>query len=604
MKKISYAILIFVWMSTVLSADVLNDFINQQVTIEAQLLDQNISLDEKIVLQEAQEKMYKTFFFEYSTEKSLHVKEHNPNYTKVKRLKLRLRNNKYLGYTNAVKRDEIILNSYALRQDIRTFLHTVLRQTDEASIDIFKKQVNQTVLTFYEKYHPLDSKKYLFTDINESSTIINDLKQALKENISLQNVINAFTSALLENQLNIYRTARIADSRFFSVLNTINKSPYSVTLNTYLKPMHLDAAKITLVIFVILFILISIKILGYIINYFLHHYKLKEDDIRYIHAHISSLFKLLASLIIVHLIVIAFVGIDDQGINISKFFGIVYVILIALLSYRINNTIAYLKIESMKKSKILKNEVINLSLKVINSFTILIALLLILKILGIDLTALLSGLGILGAALAFAAKDSIANVFGSISILVGDIFEQGDWIETKDINGTVVEIGLRGTTVRTFDNALISIPNFELTNSGIKNWSRRRIGRRIKMKLSLTYESDFGDIKEAILNIREMLKEHKGIANQRTKYIDGYRQDRLVSSEDFQGIKRTTLVYMDTFSDSSIDILVYCFSQTVVWDEWLEVKEDVMFKIANILEKNNLEFAYPTMMLHQAKEED
>ncbi len=124
------------------------------------------------------------------------------------------------------------------------------------------------------------------------------------------------------------------------------------------------------------------------------------------------------------------------------------------------------------------------------------------------------------------------------------------------------------------------------------------------MKLSLTYESDFEDIREAILNIREMLKEHKGIANQRTEYIDGYRQDRLVSFEDFQGVKRTTLVYMDTFSDSSIDILVYCFSRTVVWDEWLEVKEDVMFKIAEILVKNHLEFAYPTLMLHQAKEED
>ena len=604
MKKTSYAILIFVWVSTVLSADVLNDFINQQVTIEAQLLDRNISLDEKIVLQEAQEKIYKTFFFEYTAKKILHLKEHNPNYTKVKRLKLRLRNNKYLGYTNAVKRDEIILNNYVLRQDIRTFLHTVLRQTDDASIGIFKKQVDQTVLTFYEKYHPLDSKKYLLSGTYESNTIIYDLKQALKENISLQNVINAFTSALLENKLSIYRTASIADSRFFSVLNTINTAPYSTTLNTYLKPIHLDAAKITLVIFVILFILISVKILGYLINYFLYHYELKEDDIGYIHTHISSLFKLLASLIIVHLIVIVFVGIDHQGINISKFFGIVYVIVIALLSYRINNTIAYLKIESMKKSKILKNEVINLSLKVINGFTILIALLLILKILGINMTALLSGLGILGAALAFAAKDSIANVFGSISILVGDVFEQGDWIETNDINGTVVEIGLRATTVRTFDNALISIPNFELANSGIKNWSRRSIGRRIKMKLSLTYESDFGDIREAILNIREMLKEHKGIANQRTEYIDEYRQDRLVSSEDFQGVKRTTLVYMDTFSDSSIDILVYCFSQTVLWDEWLEVKEDVMFKIANILEKNNLEFAYPTIMIHQAKEED
>jgi MscS family membrane protein len=57
---------------------------------------------------------------------------------------------------------------------------------------------------------------------------------------------------------------------------------------------------------------------------------------------------------------------------------------------------------------------------------------------------------------------------------------------------------------------------------------------------------------------------------------------------------------MDEFADSSINILVYCFSRTVDWAEWLEVKEDVMFKIAEILNKNNLEFAYPTMMIHQA----
>jgi len=60
---------------------------------------------------------------------------------------------------------------------------------------------------------------------------------------------------------------------------------------------------------------------------------------------------------------------------------------------------------------------------------------------------------------------------------------------------------------------------------------------------------------------------------------------------------------MDTFSESSINILVYCFSRSVVWDEWLEVKEDVMFKIAKILQKNKLEFTYSTLMLHHAKEE-
>jgi MscS family membrane protein len=257
----------------------------------------------------------------------------------------------------------------------------------------------------------------------------------------------------------------------------------------------------------------------------------------------------------------------------------------------------------MRSSKVVKNEVINLVIKTINGLIIIISIIIILKIFGVNLTALLSGLGIAGAAVAFAAKDSIANVFGSISILVGNVFEQGDWIETSDVNGTVVEIGLRASTIRTFDNALISIPNSELSNKGIKNWSRRRIGRRIKMNIGLTYESNFKDIKKAIEDIRLMLQHHEGIANEHTSFNDPTREARLVSIEDFKGIKRTTLVYLDEFSDSSINILLYCFSKSVAWNEWLEVKEDVMYKIADILEKNNLEFAYPTMTIHQVKKD-
>ena len=220
--------------------------------------------------------------------------------------------------------------------------------------------------------------------------------------------------------------------------------------------------------------------------------------------------------------------------------------------------------------------------------------------LDVDLTAVLSGLGLGVFAVAFAAKDSIANIFGSISILAGDLFEQGDWIEIDNMDGAVVEIGLRATTIRTFDNALISIPNFKLVNEGIKNWSRRSIERRIKMNVGVTYESDFNDIREAVEEIRTMLKEHPGIANESTKFQSYYRQPKIISTEDFKGVKRTTLVYMDEFADSSINILIYCFSRSVVWQEWLAVKEDVMYKIAEILHKHSLDFAYPAITVHQA----
>jgi MscS family membrane protein len=228
----------------------------------------------------------------------------------------------------------------------------------------------------------------------------------------------------------------------------------------------------------------------------------------------------------------------------------------------------------------------------------------VLKLFHVDLSAILSGLGIGGFAVAFAAKDTIANFFGSVSILMGDLFEQGDWIEVDGYEGTVVEIGLRATTIRTFDNAMIALPNFKLADNGLKNWSKRQLGRRIKMHIGVTYESDFNDIKKAVSEIREMLIEHKGIANNSQESLHSERYARLVSKEDFKGIKRTILVYMDEFSDSSIDILVYCYSKSVMWNEWLEVKEDVMYKMAEILEKNNLSFAYPALAIHQVKSKE
>jgi MscS family membrane protein len=247
--------------------------------------------------------------------------------------------------------------------------------------------------------------------------------------------------------------------------------------------------------------------------------------------------------------------------------------------------------------------VINLGIKVINVIIYIIGIIIVLNFFDVDLSAILSGLGIGGFAVAFAAKDTLSNFFGSVSILLGNLFEQGDWIEVDGYEGTVVEIGLRATTIRTFDNAMIAIPNFKLADNGLKNWSQRQLGRRIKMHIGVTYESDFNDIRNAVNDIREMLCMHDGISHSGDDTIYNERSSRLVSLDDYKGIKRNVLVYMDQFSNSSIDILIYCFSKSVVWNEWLEVKEDVMYKIAAILEKNNLSFAYPAMTLHHTGDE-
>ena len=114
------------------------------------------------------------------------------------------------------------------------------------------------------------------------------------------------------------------------------------------------------------------------------------------------------------------------------------------------------------------------------------------------------------------------------------------------------------------------------------------------MYIGVTYESNMGDIRQALEDIKQMLAEHPEIASPKEKHLSNYARDKFLSQEDLHGVKSTQLVFLDRYNDFSIDILIYCFSKTVNWETWLEVKQDVLFKIAEILEKNNLSFAYPT----------
>jgi len=599
LKKILFLLLIFTNIFLLANSE-LETFIDQQIKIEQQLLDGNISVGKRMKIKKSQNKDYREFFLQYAVDSTKHLSEEDPYKNTIYKLKLRKKTNEHRGNKNAALRDELLLKGYEFKSNIRNGLNNLLRISDNNSQDFFKDSINKMLTTHFASYKPIDKKRYTPDGNITSSPVVSELLKALDENVHLEYIANTFSAELIDNASNIYRIASLSGSKLFTYANNINNTPLAKTVNSYLSVINMDIVQIIAILMIIFFIILIQKLTRFITNRFLVHQHLKDDDIRYIHTHITKIFNIITSLIIIHLIIVVVIGFETTSINISKMFAILYIVLIALLLYRITNTIAYLKMERMKKSAVLRNEVINLAIKVINAFIILLAIIAILKVMGVDLTALLSGLGIAGAAIAFAAKDSIANIFGSVAILAGDVFEQGDWIEAGDVSGTVVEIGLRATTVRTFDNALISVPNFELSNSPVKNWTRRRIGRRIKMNIGVTYESDFNDIRQAIEEIKEMLKNHAGIANEHTTFMNAGRQAKLVSVEDLKGIKRTTLVYMDEFADSSINILVYCFSRTVDWAEWLEIKEDVMFKIAEILKKNNLEFAYPTMVIHQA----
>lgn len=291
-------------------------------------------------------------------------------------------------------------------------------------------------------------------------------------------------------------------------------------------------------------------------------------------------------------------------INFANYFTIIYIVLISWLVLGILDGYGMVILSKIAQ-KSGRKEVVNLIIKILYFIVVIITILLILSRLGFDISALIASLGIGGLAVALATKDIIANFFASIMLLFDNSFSQGDWIVCAGVEGTVVEIGLRKTTVRTFDNALVFVPNSKIMSENVKNWNRRKVGRQIKMTVGLSYSCSKKSIEACINDIRTMLLNHPGIAKSGVDsalnskdFRMKYRQN-MISVDDLAGYKSNLFVVLDEFADSSINILIYCFSKTVVWGEFLATKQDVMLKIMDIVEKyDDASFAFPSNSIY------
>ncbi len=217
--------------------------------------------------------------------------------------------------------------------------------------------------------------------------------------------------------------------------------------------------------------------------------------------------------------------------------------------------------------------------KSLRVFIVVIALLVLIQNLGYSISGLLASLGLGGLAVALAAKDSLSNIFGSLMIILDRPFSIGDWIQAGDMEGTVEEIGFRSTRIRTFAKTLITVPNSVLMNMSVNNFSQMP-KRRIKMTVGITYASSPAKVRQAVAAIRTMLRCHPAI------------------DQEFM------LVNFTDFGPSSLDIMVYCFTTSTVWGEYLEAREDVCLKIMEELQQLDLEIAFPsqTVYLHEVAE--
>ena len=206
--------------------------------------------------------------------------------------------------------------------------------------------------------------------------------------------------------------------------------------------------------------------------------------------------------------------------------------------------------------------------------------LVVLQSLGYSISGVLAFGGIGGIAIGFAAKDLLANFFGGLMIYMDRPFKVGDWIRSpdKNIEGIVEDIGWRLTRIRTFDKRPLYVPNSTFASISVENPSRMS-NRRIYETVGVRY-CDIDTLSVILRDVRQMLEQHPEIDT-----------------------KQTLMVNFNKMAESSLDFFVYTFTKTTNWEHFHKVKEDVLFKVAKIIEQHSAQVAFPTNTLHLEVEE-
>ncbi|MFK5948619.1 MAG: mechanosensitive ion channel family protein [Methylococcales bacterium] len=512
-------------------------------------------------------------------------------------LQSRISINSERGHQLAVLRDKIKLETYKVDQSIANYLKYLVESSSnytkiETIVEKSQKELEQI---------SKDEKKLALPKVELETDLFFEVKKNYQLFLTTSNSYRDILNYVVNNPREIASVHWFQEFSLLSGISYINHFDSVHAINNKLAPFKVDVGGIFFSILIIFLVIFSYPYIFKCTCWCVENYII-DKDVEQQEMIYHEIRRPARSLLIfwgINLGADAFFYKTDFRSVIESGAFVIYSLIFIWLISKIIDSIVLIQIQKISsRNKELRKELFNLAVQMGKGFVVVVILAFDLNYFGISLTAIMSTLGVGGLAFALAAKDTLSNLFGGVTILFDNVFRMGDWIKVGDAEGSVAEIGLRSTTVRTFDNALITIPNSIISVSSVMNWNRRAVGRRIKMHVGVTYESNMDDIRQTLDDIRDMLKHHPGIANPQQKITNNKRRDfKFTSQADAHGIKTTQLVFMDRYSDFSIDILIYCFTRTVNWSEWLSVKEDVLFKIADILKKNNLEFAYPTEVI-------
>jgi MscS family membrane protein len=215
--------------------------------------------------------------------------------------------------------------------------------------------------------------------------------------------------------------------------------------------------------------------------------------------------------------------------------------------------------------------------RIVKAVVVVMAIFLIMSVLGFDMSKALAGVGIGALAVGFGAQQTIANLFGGVSVLGDEVIRVGDVCKFGDRTGTVEDIGLRSTRVRTEERTLLAIPNGTVATINVENLSRRD---KILFKTVLGFHLDTSSD-----HLREILSEIRHVIASNSKVENSTVRVRLIE-----------------LASAAINVELVCYVLTQDFDKYAEVREELLLQIMRFVEDSGANLASPSQTLYLSQD--
>ncbi len=272
---------------------------------------------------------------------------------------------------------------------------------------------------------------------------------------------------------------------------------------------------------------------------------------------------------------------EEGGFELSKYFLKAYnFLLLITIFWTINRSIDFigykLKNNALETESRVDDQLIPFAVDIAKVLTIVLGVVMILgNVFNVNVTALVTGLGIGGVAFALASKESLENLLGSFTIFFDKPFTVGDIVTLGNVTGIVEKVGFRSTRIRTFDKSVVTVPNKNIISTELDNLGARPV-RRVKYNIGLTYDTTVENIKNIVNDIQKLIDDHQ-MTNDEGK------------------------VRFLSFGASSLDIMVLYYVNSPEWEVLIDTQQKINYEIIEIVNKYNCEFAFPSTSVYIEK---